>query len=84
LASLSIILSFGYLIALVILEILRVEFLIILITLPVFLYLIKKMFSKPKSVYNSIKESVVARRIFFMLIVLGILVEFLIGFIAFI
>jgi len=80
--SLSLVVSFIYLAFLLILKLIKIDFAILLVTLPLFLYLIKKMFSTPKNVYKSIRENIVARKIFFMLISLGVLLEFLIGIIA--
>ena len=80
--SLSLIISFAYITFLIALKILEAKFAIVLLTVPAFLYLIQKMYAKPKSVYNSIGESIGARKIFFMLIGLGIVVEILIGIIA--
>ena len=80
--SMSLIVSFMYLIFLITLNLLETKFALILLTIPAFLFLIQKMRSEPKSIYNSISESIGARKIFFMLIGLGIGVELLIGIIA--
>jgi 4-hydroxybenzoate polyprenyltransferase len=81
-SSLLIILSFVYIIFLVSFNLIGTEFIFSILMMPAFIYLIKKIYKKPKSFYNSIDERSTARSIFFTLIGLGILVEFLIGIIA--
>lgn len=80
--SILILTSFVYLMFLVVLNIIKSEFVFSLLMLPPFIYLIRKIYRKPKSFYNSINERSTARRIFLMLMSLGISVEFLIGIIA--
>lgn len=80
--SILIVLSFVYIMFLVGFNLVKPEFIFSILMLPAFLYLIKKIYEKPKSFYNSLDERSTARRLFFMLIGLGVLVEFLIGIIA--
>lgn len=80
--SILIVFSFVYIMFLVGLHLVKPELIFSVLMLPPFLYLIKKIYQKPKSFYNGIDERSTARRIFFMLIGLGILLELLIGIIA--
>jgi len=80
--SILIVFSFVYIMFLVGFNLIRHEFIFSVLMLPAFLYLIKKVYEKPKSFYNSLDERSTARRIFFMLIGLGVLAELLIGIIA--
>ncbi|MFH1474083.1 MAG: UbiA family prenyltransferase [Candidatus Aenigmatarchaeota archaeon] len=82
-SSILLLTSFVYLMFLVGLNMIKSEFVFSLLMLPPFIYLIRKIYRKPKSFYNSINERSTARRIFFMLMSLGISVEVLIGLIAF-
>jgi len=80
--SILIVFSFVYMMFLVGFNVIKSEFIFSILMLPAFLYLIKKVYEKPKSFYNGIDERSTARRIFFMLVGLGILLELLIGIIA--
>lgn len=80
--SILIVLAFVYIMFLVGFNLIKSEFIFSILMLPAFLYLIKKVYEKPKSFYNSLDERSTARRLFFMLIGLGVLVELLVGIIA--
>jgi geranylgeranylglycerol-phosphate geranylgeranyltransferase len=80
--SILIVLAFVYIMFLVGFNLVKPEFIFSILMLPAFLYLIKKVYEKPKDFYNSLDERSTARRIFFMLVGLGILLELLIGIIA--
>jgi geranylgeranylglycerol-phosphate geranylgeranyltransferase len=75
-------LSFAYLIIVTVLNLIEIRYLLLIITLPSFIVLIRRMYQDHKRFYNSIEERRIAKRIFLMLMVLAILVEFLIGIIA--
>lgn len=74
-------LSFVYLIAMVVLDLIKIQYLLTVLALPAFVLLIRKMY-KHQSFYNSIEERKVAKMIFLMLMGLAVLVEFLVGIIA--
>jgi geranylgeranylglycerol-phosphate geranylgeranyltransferase len=81
--SILLISSFVYIILLISLNFIEIKFALSLIMLPVFLYLIKKMTAHLKSqVQNSTDEIAIVRKMFLMLVVLGIFEGFLIGIIA--
>ncbi len=82
LATLMLSLSFVYLVIVSVSGLIKVQYLLILITLPGFILLIRRTYQDHKRFHNSIGERKVARRIFLMLMGLAILVEFLIGLIA--
>jgi geranylgeranylglycerol-phosphate geranylgeranyltransferase len=75
-------LSFVYLIVVSVSGLMETQNLLIVITLPGFIALIRRMYKDHKRFYNSIEERRIAKRIFLMLMGLAILVEFLIGIIA--
>jgi geranylgeranylglycerol-phosphate geranylgeranyltransferase len=83
--SMLLLFSFVYLILLIILNFIAIKFVLSLIVLPAFLYLIQKTNAQLKSrVRISIDEFAIIRKMFLMLIGLGVLAGFLIGIIAFI
>jgi len=82
LSSLLLILAFAYLIAVALLGLVETQYLLIIIILPGFIALIRRMYQDHKRFYNSMGERKVAKRIFMILMGLAILVEFLIGIIA--
>lgn len=82
LASIMLTLSFAYLIIVALSGLIETQYLLIIITLPGFIALIRRMYKDHKRFYNSIEERKVAKRIFLILMGLAILVEFLIGIIA--
>ena len=75
-------LSFAYLVSVTVLNLIEIRYLLLIITLPGFIALIRRMYQDHKRFYNSIEERRVAKRIFLILMGLAILVEFLIGTIA--
>ncbi len=75
-------LSFAYLVSVAVLGLIEIRYLLVVITLPGFIALIRRMYQDHKRFYNSIEERKVAKRIFLMLMGLAILVEFLIGIVA--
>ena len=75
-------LSFVYLTAIILLGFIEVQYILVILTLPAFILLIRRMYKNNKSFYNSIEDRKIAKKIFFMLMGLAILVEFLIGIIA--
>jgi geranylgeranylglycerol-phosphate geranylgeranyltransferase len=75
-------LSFAYLVSVSILGLIDVRYLLIIITLPGFIALIRRMYQDHKRFYNSMEERRIAKRIFLILMGLAILVEFLIGIVA--
>jgi geranylgeranylglycerol-phosphate geranylgeranyltransferase len=75
-------LSFAYLVSVAVLGLIEIRYLLIIITLPGFIALIRRMYQDHKRFYNSIEERRIAKRIFLMLMGLAILVEFLIGIVA--
>jgi geranylgeranylglycerol-phosphate geranylgeranyltransferase len=82
LSTLMLSLSFAYLIVLAALGLIKIQYLLAIITLPAFVMLIRRMYKYHQSFYNSIEDRKFARRIFLMLMGLAILVEFSIGIIA--
>ena len=68
-ASILIIFSFFYILLLVSLDLIKQEFILVLLSLPLFIYLIEKMYKEPKEFYKSIGERSVARRIFHILMI---------------
>jgi geranylgeranylglycerol-phosphate geranylgeranyltransferase len=82
LSTIMLSLSFFYLIIAASLGLIKSQYLLIIITLPGFILLIRRMYQDHKKFYNSIEERRIAKRIFLMLMGLAILVEFLIGIIA--
>jgi geranylgeranylglycerol-phosphate geranylgeranyltransferase len=82
LSTLMLSLSFAYLIVLAALGLIKIQYLLAIITLPAFVTLIGRMYKYHQSFYNSIEDRKFARRIFLMLMGLAILVEFSIGIIA--
>jgi geranylgeranylglycerol-phosphate geranylgeranyltransferase len=82
LSTLMLSLSFAYLIALAALGLIKIQYLLAIITLPAFVMLIRRMYKYHQSFYNSIEDRKFARRIFLMLMGLATLVEFSIGIIA--
>jgi geranylgeranylglycerol-phosphate geranylgeranyltransferase len=75
-------LSFAYLVSVAVLGFIEIRYLLIIITLPGFIALIRRMYQDHKRFYNSIEERRIAKRIFLILMGLAILVEFLIGIVA--
>lgn len=75
-------LSFLYLITVSVLGLIKIDFLLVTITLIGFILLIRRMYQDHKRFYNSMEERKIAKRIFLMLMGLALLVEFLIGIIA--
>jgi geranylgeranylglycerol-phosphate geranylgeranyltransferase len=82
LATIMLTLSFAYLIAVSALGLVKNQYISIIITLPGFILLIRRMYKDHQRFYNSIEERRIAKRIFLILMGLAILVEFLIGIIA--
>jgi geranylgeranylglycerol-phosphate geranylgeranyltransferase len=82
LSTTMLILSFCYLIVISVLGFIEIQYLLVILTLPGFILLIREVYKDHKRFYNSIQERKVAKRIFFMLISLAALVEFLIGIVA--
>jgi geranylgeranylglycerol-phosphate geranylgeranyltransferase len=82
LSSFMLIGSFAYLISASILGLIKIQYLFLILTLPVFILLIMKIYKNHGRFYNSVEERRVARKIFYMLMFMAIIVEFLIGSIA--
>lgn len=82
LSSVMLILSFAYLVVIALLGLIQTQYLLIIITLPSFIALIRRMYQDHKRFYNSMEERKVAKRLFLILMGMAILVEFLIGIIA--
>jgi geranylgeranylglycerol-phosphate geranylgeranyltransferase len=82
LSTIMLSLSFVYLIAIVVLNLIKIQYLLTVLALPAFVLLIRKMYKDHQSFYNSIEDRKVAKRIFLMLVGLAVLVEFLVGIIA--
>lgn len=82
LSTIMLSLSFAYLIIASVSGLIETRYLLVVITLPGFIALIRRMYQDHKRFYNSIEERKVAKRIFLMLMGLAILVEFLIGIVA--
>lgn len=82
LSTIILALSFVYLIAASALGLIKIQYLFIIVTLPGFVLLIREVYRDHKRFYNSIQERKVAKRIFFILMGLATLVEFLIGIVA--
>lgn len=82
LSTIMLSLSFAYLVSVTVLGLIEIRYLLIIITLPGFIALIRRMYQDHKRFYNSIEERRIAKRIFLMLMGLAILVEFLIGIVA--
>jgi geranylgeranylglycerol-phosphate geranylgeranyltransferase len=82
LSSIMLIASFAYLVSISVIGLIKIQYLLLVLTLPAFIVLIRKIHGDQKRFYNSVEERRVARRIFYMLMVMAIIVEFLIGTIA--
>lgn len=79
--SITLIISFVYLMLAINMGLLQREFLIIILLIPAFIYLIHKMRSEDNHNHYS-NEKAKSRKIFATLMILGVIVEFLIGIIA--
>lgn len=82
LSTIMLSLSFAYLVSVAVLGFIEIRYLLIIITLPGFIALIRRMYQDHKRFYNSMEERRIAKRIFLILMGLAILVEFLIGIVA--
>jgi geranylgeranylglycerol-phosphate geranylgeranyltransferase len=74
--------SFAYLIIASASSLIKNQYLLVAITLPGFIALIRRMYQDHKRFYNSMEERRIAKKVFLMLMSLAILVEFLVGIIA--
>jgi geranylgeranylglycerol-phosphate geranylgeranyltransferase len=82
LSSLMLIVSFVYLVTVSTVGLIKLQYLFLIVTLPAFIVLIMKIHKNHGKFYNSVEERMVAKKIFYMLMVMAIIVEFLIGYIA--
>lgn len=74
--------SFLYLYSIIVLGLIKKEFILTVLLLPGFLYLIRKMYKDSNNNHNFSNEKVRSRKIFLILMSFGILVELMIGLIA--
>jgi geranylgeranylglycerol-phosphate geranylgeranyltransferase len=82
LSSLMLIMSFAYLMSISAIGLIKAQYLFLIVTLPAFILLIMKIHKNHGKFYNSVEERMVAKKIFYMLMLMAIVVEFLIGSIA--
>lgn len=83
LTATTLLISFAYLISAIWLGLIAKQYILTVISIPGFLYLIRKMYMDSNNNHRFSNEKTKSRNLFYVLIGLGVLTEFMIGAIAF-